>query len=464
MPAESASNLNANIASLDITEESVGSNSTNLSKSKLNRLEKKSATSTSAAGKKNKPTSAEVDDNPTNSNEPEVEITATPQQSRFHRETFNANSTDIDIKGINISINHPRTNAVKDILVDAHLRLKSGLPQNVKFLHIKQLEDFEEGRSILEEVLSADEDRVRVIREAQALQNTNTTSSSELAKTIHTILVSCSQSSLTRAQKIATLRSGQRGHTTRQALLAAEAHHTTSSHSLPTQKNIANQRGCARRAEAILRGLGFVEEEMREARGKGVAQLSGGWRMRVVLAKALFVKPDVLLLDEPTNHLDLPATLWLQEYLLKQTSEQNQTVVIVSHDRQFLDAVTEETIIFKDKVLKFHNGNYGDWEKNTEEQRRRKTRLKELEMKRKKKIMNSIQKNVAQAKSTGNDKRLGHQGKRNWKEWVRRGSKMVNGLKRPIMETARKSPLRPGSGLNQSYSLHPNHSTFLESV
>lgn len=456
MPAESASNLNTNIASLNLSEESVGSNSTNLSKSKLNRLKKKSTTSTSAAGKKNKPTSVEVDDNPTNSNEPDVEITATSQQSRFHRETFDANSTDIDIKGVNISINHPRANAVKEILVDAHLRLKSGvrygmvgqngvgksvlmhvlgnnllvgLPQNVKFLHIKQLEDFEEGRSILEEVLSADEDRARVIREAQALQNTNTTSPSELAKTIHTILLSRSQSSLTRAQKIATLRSGQRGHTARQALLTAEAHHThlLSFSSNPEEyvteemanevmsdvyKRFEEEIGAdveegVRRAEAILRGLGFVDEEMREEGGKDVAQLSGGWRMRVVLAKALFVKPDVLLLDEPTNHLDLPAILWLQEYLLKQASEQNQTVVIVSHDRQFLDAVTEETIIFKDKVLKYHNGNYEDWEKNTEEQRKRKTRLKELEMKRKKKIMSSIQKNVAQAKSTGDDKRLG---------------------------------------------------------
>ena len=79
----------------------------------------------------------------------------------------------------------------------------------------------------------------------------------------------------------------------------------------------------------------------------------------------------------------------------------------MSHDRHFLDAVTEETIIFKDKALKYHPGNYEDWEKSTEEQRKRKTRMKELDMKRREKIQASIQKSVQAAKSTGDDKRLG---------------------------------------------------------
>lgn len=74
--------------------------------------------------------------------------------------------------------------------------------------------------------------------------------------------------------------------------------------------------------------------------------------------------------------MDLPAIVWLQDYLLNGTDD--QTVVVVSHDRNFLDAVTDETIIFKDKQLKYHPGNYDDWETNTEEQRKRKTRLKEV--------------------------------------------------------------------------------------
>ncbi|EKM81393.1 hypothetical protein AGABI1DRAFT_72319 [Agaricus bisporus var. burnettii JB137-S8] len=150
------------------------------------------------------------------------------------------------------------------------------------------------------------------------------------------------------------------------------------------------------RAKGILKGLGFKDEDLgKEGRNVGlIGGLSGGWRMRVMLGKALFVNPDVLLLDEPTNHLDLPAILWLQDYLVDGT--EGKTVVVVSHDRNFLDAVTDETIIFKDKQLKYHPGNYDDWETNTEEQRRRKARMKEV-----------IQKNVSRAKSTGDDKRLG---------------------------------------------------------
>lgn len=78
----------------------------------------------------------------------------------------------------------------------------------------------------------------------------------------------------------------------------------------------------------------------------------------------------------PANHLDLPAIVWLQSYLTNEA--EGQTVVIVSHDRNFLDAVTEETIIFRNQKLTYHPGNYDDWETNTEEQRRRKTRLKEV--------------------------------------------------------------------------------------
>lgn len=74
--------------------------------------------------------------------------------------------------------------------------------------------------------------------------------------------------------------------------------------------------------------------------------------------------------------MDLPAIVWLQNYLTNEV--EGQTVVVVSHDRNFLDSVTDETIIFRDRKLVYHPGNYDDWEKNTEEQIRRKTRLKEV--------------------------------------------------------------------------------------
>src|SRR5690606_33586226 len=85
------------------------------------------------------------------------------------------------------------------------------------------------------------------------------------------------------------------------------------------------------RAHEILAGLGFSEEE----RHRKLATFSGGWRMRVMLAKILLQDPDILLLDEPTNHLDLPSIKWLEGYL--QAFE--GAIVIVSHDRYFLDRV-----------------------------------------------------------------------------------------------------------------------------
>ncbi|KAF6742373.1 P-loop containing nucleoside triphosphate hydrolase protein [Ephemerocybe angulata] len=129
--------------------------------------------------------------------------------------------------------------------------------------------------------------------------------------------------------------------------------------------------------------------------------------MRVVLAKALFVKPDVLLLDEPTNHLDLPAILWLEHRLLNSPLTDSKTVVIVSHDRAFLNAVTTETIVFKDKRLMYTPGSYEDWEQSVGEESRRKERLKELDDKWREAIIGSMQKNVQMARKSGNDKRLG---------------------------------------------------------
>lgn len=80
------------------------------------------------------------------------------------------------------------------------------------------------------------------------------------------------------------------------------------------------------RAASILGGLGFTNDML----NRPISSLSGGWRVRVALAKALFVKPDILLLDEPTNHLDLDAVMWLEDYIINVCKN---TVVVVSHAR-----------------------------------------------------------------------------------------------------------------------------------
>lgn len=104
------------------------------------------------------------------------------------------------------------------------------------------------------------------------------------------------------------------------------------------------------RAHEILAGLGFSEEEQK----RPLATFSGGWRMRVMLARILLQTPDILLLDEPTNHMDLPSIKWLENYL--QAFE--GAIVIVSHDRYFLDRIIKKTVESRKGKLTLYAGNY----------------------------------------------------------------------------------------------------------
>uniref|UniRef100_A0A8R1Y0I8 ABC transporter domain-containing protein n=1 Tax=Onchocerca volvulus TaxID=6282 RepID=A0A8R1Y0I8_ONCVO len=113
------------------------------------------------------------------------------------------------------------------------------------------------------------------------------------------------------------------------------------------------------RAASILFGLGFTPEEQKQP----TKEFSGGWRMRLALAKALFMRPDLLLLDEPTNMLDMRAIIWLENHLQEWTS----TIVIVSHDRSFLNTVCTDMIHLHSKRLDQYKGNYAVFEKTMKE-------------------------------------------------------------------------------------------------
>src|SRR6185503_8086012 len=97
------------------------------------------------------------------------------------------------------------------------------------------------------------------------------------------------------------------------------------------------------RAQTLLAGLGFDEP----AQSRPVAEFSGGWRMRLNLARALMCRADLLLLDEPTNHLDLDAVLWLEDWLAAFPG----AVVLITHDREFLDAVVGEIVHIENQRL-----------------------------------------------------------------------------------------------------------------
>lgn len=108
------------------------------------------------------------------------------------------------------------------------------------------------------------------------------------------------------------------------------------------------------KTEEVLQGLGFSNSDLQ----RPYKEFSGGWRMRVLLAKMILAQPDLLLLDEPTNHLDLPSIEWLEKYLVHYQG----AVVIVSHDRYFLNRMVTKIVEVYQKELHFYNGNYSFYE------------------------------------------------------------------------------------------------------
>ncbi|QIC77638.1 ATP-binding cassette domain-containing protein [Acinetobacter indicus] len=108
------------------------------------------------------------------------------------------------------------------------------------------------------------------------------------------------------------------------------------------------------KAAQLMAGLGFMEHQLR----LDVSSFSGGWRIRLNLARTLMSRSDLLLLDEPTNHLDLDAILWLEDWL----NAYEGTLILISHDRDFLDAVTDHILHIENQELTLYTGNYSTFE------------------------------------------------------------------------------------------------------
>src|SRR5205814_2813936 len=122
----------------------------------------------------------------------------------------------------------------------------------------------------------------------------------------------------------------------------------------PESIQLAGGFGARPRAQAMLLGLGFKVAEL----DAPVSSFSGGWRMRLQLARALMCPADLMLLDEPTNHLDLDALVWLEAWLQRYDG----TMIVISHDREFLDAITKVTLHLEDAKLTRYTGNYTAFE------------------------------------------------------------------------------------------------------
>jgi ATPase subunit of ABC transporter with duplicated ATPase domains len=161
--------------------------------------------------------------------------------------------------------------------------------------------------------------------------------------------------------------------------------------------------GLESRARTILKGVGFKESTTLH---KSYSSLSGGWRMRCHLASVLYRSPnaDIIILDEPTNFLDLLGIVWLQRYLTELRA--SVTVLIVSHDRDFLDSVCEETIILRDQKLTYFRGNVSAYAADFESKKLNLSAMKEAQDRQIKHMKNSIAENIKDGKKSGDDNKL----------------------------------------------------------
>ncbi|KAI1312633.1 hypothetical protein EDD11_002905 [Mortierella claussenii] len=374
-------------------------------------------------------------------------VEAYSQQSRFHEETMETLSKEVDLKQVNINIGG------QPLLKDTRLWLKSGtmyglvgrngtgkstllkaigygqligFPLNLRTLYIEQLpSETPENQTVVDTVLKADTERTLLLAESNLLQQVINKFPKQLIKSIKKVEWERMKVKLAAQQKLAIRRSGKRGAEAREELLVVEAEEKAAKEAfeaVPIEGvepplDILNQAhemlegvynklqqidadSAEARARELLRGLGFTVANQ----DLPIKQFSGGWKMRIALAQALFLKPDLLLLDEPTNHLDLPAIIWLQNYLLENLNG-DQTVLVVSHDRNFLNAVSQEIIRLRDHQLSYFPGNYDEYEMKMEDSAKMKDRIVAALDKKRKHAQDTINKQRSIMKKTGDDKR-----------------------------------------------------------
>ena len=221
-----------------------------------------------------------------------------------------------------------------------------GIPKHLQILHVEQ-EVVSSEKTLIEEVLSCDIERAKLVSELDVISKTLNSGSQDKSLTDRMIQIS------NRLQEI-------------------------------------NADETETKAIGIIRGLGFSTDDL----NKQTRHFSGGWRMRISLAKALFIQPDILLLDEPTNHLDMNAVMWLEDYL----STWPYTLVIVSHARDFINNIATDIFYLTNQKLYYYKGNYEDFEKSRSDKAKNMTRTKAAQVKKIDHMQSFIDKFRANAK------------------------------------------------------------------
>ncbi|OGM46713.1 ABC transporter [Aspergillus bombycis] len=358
----------------------------------------------------------------------------------------------------------------RELISDAHLRLKAGvhygligrngtgkstllramadklvpgIPHSTRIAILQQTETSSEedrkdfaaeeaankNKTVLQYVLSSDHSRNELVHKMNFLSESfETDDPLQPVSAIRRIRHDKAEKELFLAQKNASLKSGARGLQARKDMKAAENKFQASLEILNQEKEsidadvIKEDTQAAahalqdlqaqfetmklvdieQQARQILIGLGFQETTF----DKPFLTLSGGWRMRCMLASVLIQSPDFMILDEPTNFLDLLGVVWLENYLRQLKDSSQTTIVLVSHDRDFVNAVCEEIVILRDQKLTYFKGNLSAYERDFEEQKLYWGRMKEAQERQIAHMEATIRETTKTGKKTNDDNKL----------------------------------------------------------